>query len=399
LRIDRFTKSYRRVRALDGVSFAIRPGEVLGLIGPNGAGKTTLFECLAGLLPLDAGTLHHGERLVGLADRASLIFYLPDGIAPWPAQPLSWAIDYALGFFGGPRDRRDAVVQELNLTPLLDAPIGAMSKGQRKRALLGVALLTPHPFLLVDEPFDGLDLRQTRDVAGVLRAHAAGRRTLFLSIHQIADAERVCDRFVLLSGGRVCGEGTLDELTGRAAGDPKRCLPSRRSPFRWLLAKEWRELVVSRAWWVMLVAMGPLVGVSFIGAMRTYAEVSGLGGTAAGVGEALSPLVGIWAPTFSACEIAAAFLLPFVAIRLFDQESGALKLALQHPMSPMARVAAKCSCCWPDGSRMVAPLRLRSGESTAASRIRRSWRRLPADTQCRADCRALPPRRRRSEHP
>lgn len=69
---------------------------------------------------------------------------------------------------------------------------------------------------------------------------------------------------------------------------------SPRRPFRWLLEKEWRELLVSRAWWVLLLAMGPLVGVSFIGAMRTYAEVSGLNGTAAGVGEALSPLIGVW---------------------------------------------------------------------------------------------------------
>ena len=89
--------------------------------------------------------------------------------------------------------------------------------------------------------------------------------------------------------------------------------------------------------------MGPLVGVSFISAVRTYAEVSGLGGTAAGVGEALSPLVGVWAPTFSACELAAAFLLPFVAIRLVggDRQSGALTLELQHPMSPLTRVSAK----------------------------------------------------------
>jgi len=114
-----------------------------------------------------------------------------------------------------------------------------------------------------------------------------------------------------------------------------------RPAFVWLLAKEWRELMASRAWWVMLAAMGPLVGVSFISAMRTYAEVSGLGGTAAGVGEALSPLVGIWAPTFSACEIAAAFLLPFVAIRLVDRQSGALKLEVQHRMSPLARITAK----------------------------------------------------------
>ena len=74
--------------------------------------------------------------------------------------------------------------------------------------------------------------------------------------------------------------------------------------------------MASWAWWVMLLLIGPLVGVSFISAVRTYGELSGVGGTAAGVGEAFSPLIGIWAPTFSACELAAAFLLPFVGIRL-----------------------------------------------------------------------------------
>jgi hypothetical protein len=93
----------------------------------------------------------------------------------------------------------------------------------------------------------------------------------------------------------------------------------------------------------MLLLIGPLVGVSFISAVRTYAEASGLGGTSAGVGEAFSPLVGIWAPTFSACELAAAFLLPFVGIRLVagDRQSGALKLELQHPTSAFARIGAK----------------------------------------------------------
>jgi hypothetical protein len=120
-------------------------------------------------------------------------------------------------------------------------------------------------------------------------------------------------------------------------------LRSPKSPFVWLLDKECRELIVSRAWWVLLLGMGPLVGVSFISAVRTYAEVSGLNGTAAGVGEALSPLVGIWAPAFSACELAAVFLLPFVAIRLVagDRQSGALKLELQRGMSPFARITAK----------------------------------------------------------
>jgi ABC-2 type transport system permease protein len=120
-------------------------------------------------------------------------------------------------------------------------------------------------------------------------------------------------------------------------------LRSPRSPFVWLLHKECRELLVSRAWWALLLAMGPLVGVSFISAVRTYAEVSGLNGTAAGVGEALSPLVGVWAPAFSACELAAVFLLPFVAIRLVagDRQSGALKLELQQGLSPFTRISAK----------------------------------------------------------
>ncbi len=93
----------------------------------------------------------------------------------------------------------------------------------------------------------------------------------------------------------------------------------------------------------MLVLIGPLVGVSFISAVRTYAELSGLNGTSAGVGEAFSPLVGVWAPTFSASELAAAFLLPFVAIRQVagDRQSGALKLELQHPMPAFARIGAK----------------------------------------------------------
>jgi hypothetical protein len=113
--------------------------------------------------------------------------------------------------------------------------------------------------------------------------------------------------------------------------------------FGWLLEKEYRELVASRAWWVLLFAMGPLVGVTFISAVRTYGEASGLNGTAAGVGEAFSPLVGIWAPTFSACEVAAVFLLPFVVIRLVsgDRQSGALKIEAQHPIPALARIGAK----------------------------------------------------------
>jgi ABC-2 type transport system ATP-binding protein len=228
IEVDGFSKRFGEIAALSDVSFQIRPGEILGLIGPNGAGKTTLFECLAGVLPVDRGTMRAvgesggGLRLDGAGKpleargRTSLLFYIPDGIAPWPAQSVRWALNYAIGFFGGRAELLDEVIQQLDLQGILHRPIGMLSRGQRKRALLGIGLLTPQPVLLIDEPLEGLDLRQARDVAVALRAHAARNRTLFLSIHQISDAARFCDRFVLLSSGRGCGEGTVDELAALA---------------------------------------------------------------------------------------------------------------------------------------------------------------------------------------
>ncbi len=226
LRVDHLTKSFGRVVALDDVSCGVRSGEVLGLIGPNGAGKTTLFECLAGLLPVDRGVVSFDGHPLTVAERGQHFFYVPDGIAPWPAETVGWALEYTIGFFGGAADARAEIIRQLDLAPLVDLRIGTLSKGQRKRVTLAIALLTPQPLLLIDEPFDGLDLRQSRELARNLRIWADAGRTLFLSIHQIADAALVCDRFALLSAGRVCGEGTLADLTSSQApgADPARAL-------------------------------------------------------------------------------------------------------------------------------------------------------------------------------
>jgi ABC-2 type transport system ATP-binding protein len=212
VRVSELSKDYGACRALENVSIDIRRGEILGLIGPNGAGKTTLFECMAGVLPPSRGWIDAEGRRLSTRDRSELLFYLPDAIAPWPSECVNWALDYAIGFFGGRPDLRDEVVQSFSLPALLREPIGTLSKGQRKRVMLAFGLLMAQPLLLADEPFDGLDLRQSREVAATLRAHAHKGRTLFLSIHQIADAARVCDRLVLLSNGKVCGTGTIEEL-------------------------------------------------------------------------------------------------------------------------------------------------------------------------------------------
>lgn len=215
LKVGPLTKTFGATVALDDVAFEIRPDEVLGVIGPNGAGKTTLFECLAGILPVDRGGVQRSDRL----------FYVPDQIGPWPAETVHWALDFTIGFFNGIKDRRQPVIDALRLQPLLKTRLGALSRGQRKRVLLAVGLLTPQPILLIDEPFEGLDLRQRREVADTLASTLTDGRTLVLSIHQITEAARVCDRFVLLSGGRVRGEGTIAELSSLTKRDPNAAAP------------------------------------------------------------------------------------------------------------------------------------------------------------------------------
>jgi len=221
LEVSDLSKRYGALWALDGACFSVREGEILGLIGPNGSGKTTLFGCFAGITPATRGTVMAGGESIDVARRKELLYFMPEGAQPWPDQSVRWVLRFVAGLHRTSAARRDAIVESLALEPLFDARLGELSKGEHRRAMLAVGLLTPQPLLMLDEPFDGLDLRQTRDAMRVLREHADTGRTLFLSIHQLTDAARICDRLVLLSGGRIAGEGTLDELriaAGLAAG-------------------------------------------------------------------------------------------------------------------------------------------------------------------------------------
>lgn len=216
LTVEGVTKSFKQRRVLDDVSFSVRAGEVLGLVGPNGSGKTTLFECLAGLMPAQAGSVSSNGKVLPPSHRKETLFYLPDAIFPWAEQPVSWLLDFFRRLYQRDKAEVSTLISSLQLDELMKSRAGLLSKGERKRVLLGLALLTTQPLLLLDEPFDGLDLRQTREVMTVLRNFAAKGRTLMLSIHQLIDAGRVCDRLVMLSGGRVVGEGSLSELQAKA---------------------------------------------------------------------------------------------------------------------------------------------------------------------------------------
>ncbi len=212
LRVAALSKRYGDQPVLSDVSFDVHAGEVLGLIGPNGAGKTTLLEALAGLIPVDAGELRWHGAPVPIGRRREMIFYLPDGLRPWADEFAVRVLEFFAAAHGRTQDDLAEAIESVGLTPVLRKRVLALSKGYARRLMLALALLTPQPLLLMDEPFDGFDLRQTRDVMGLIRRVAAAGRTLVLAIHQLGDAERVCDRFVLLAGGTVRGVGTLDEL-------------------------------------------------------------------------------------------------------------------------------------------------------------------------------------------
>jgi ABC-2 type transport system ATP-binding protein len=214
------SKAFGDQQVLADVSFDVVSGEVLGLIGPNGAGKTTLLECIAGLLPADAGEVRWRGAPLSPSQRKQRLFYVPEAISPYPDQRAAEVLRFFREANAQPPKRLDQLVGALRLELALAKPVGALSKGYRRRLLLAFGLLAPLPVLLMDEPFDGFDLRQTREVMSLLRDEALGGRTLLLSIHQLGDAQRICDRLVLLSAGRVVATGTSAELTASAGLPP-----------------------------------------------------------------------------------------------------------------------------------------------------------------------------------
>jgi ABC-2 type transport system ATP-binding protein len=222
LRVDGLAKEIGGTEILRDITFDVYEDEILGLIGPNGAGKTTLMECLAGMRPRSGGTFSIGDEVPAAWEPKGLLFYLPNNVLPYGEL---FTIE-VLKFFGqlyevDPRRWEQIVMRDLSLGPVLAKRVSALSKGNMQRLLIALALMSPQPLLALDEPFDGLDLHQTSAMMGILRGLRAQRRTLLLCIHQLNDAERICDRLLLLSAGRLVGVGTMAELraqTGLASG-------------------------------------------------------------------------------------------------------------------------------------------------------------------------------------
>ena len=219
-------KSYNKgaVRAVDGLSLDVPPGEIFGFLGPNGAGKTTTLKMIVGILRPDAGTIAvagHDNRREPLACKA-VTAYVPD--APEIYERLT-GIEY-LHFIGDvygvpARERSERAMRWLEsfeLTAAAADPIQTYSHGMRQKIVLTAALMVEPRVFVLDEPMTGLDPRSSHLLKEAMRAHCDRGGTLFFSTHVMEVAEKFCDRIAIIHQGRLRACGTLDELR-RQAGE------------------------------------------------------------------------------------------------------------------------------------------------------------------------------------
>lgn len=224
----------RSVRALDGVTLRVRPGEALGIIGLNGAGKTTLLRVLLGYARPSSGQVEiAGEAPRSYVERHG-ISYLPERIAIPPGWTVRGAlVAYAMldGLGAEAGDRIDAALHRLGLTALARRKVGALSKGNLQRLAIAQLLLADRKLLVLDEPTDGLDpvwVARLREIVAEWRA-ADPERSVVLASHNLPEVERLTERVLVLHAGRV-----REEL--RTGGEHGELEP------RFLrLAAEWEE--------------------------------------------------------------------------------------------------------------------------------------------------------------
>ena len=206
-------KTFGPVRALDGLSLTVEPGEVHGFLGPNGAGKSTAIRVLLGLLKVDSGeaTLLGGDPWHQAAELHRRIAYVPGDVTLWPNLTGGEVIDLLGRMRGGLDERRRAeMLERFELDPRKKAR--TYSKGNRQKVSLVAALASRAELYLLDEPTSGLDpLMEAEFQAAVLELKHEGA-TVLLSSHILAEAEALSDRISIIRAGRIVQSGSLDEL-------------------------------------------------------------------------------------------------------------------------------------------------------------------------------------------
>ena len=220
VRVRDLRKSYGSIRAVDGISFEVSGGDILGFLGPNGAGKTTAMKLITGFLEPDGGTVVVAGHDVGKDPLAAQrrIGYLPENAPAYGEM----TVDGFLRFIADARDVVDAeraidrVVEMTALKRVRHQTIETLSKGFKRRVGLAQAMIHDPEVLILDEPTDGLDPNQ-RVLVQELLANISQERCVILSTHILDEAEKVCTRAVIISDGRILVDSTPGELVEQSS--------------------------------------------------------------------------------------------------------------------------------------------------------------------------------------
>ncbi len=215
------SKHYGSITAVDGVSFKVEPGQVLGFLGPNGAGKSTTMKMIAGFLAPTAGQIKvcgHDVESDGLAARR-MIGYLPEGAPSYGEMSVAGFLDFIAdirGLAGAVRKARlDEAIARVSLDGVLGQSIDTLSKGFRRRVGLAQAILHDPKVLILDEPTDGLDPNQKHEVRALINAMARDK-TIIVSTHILEEVHAVCNRAIIIARGRILADDTPDKLEARS---------------------------------------------------------------------------------------------------------------------------------------------------------------------------------------
>jgi ABC-2 type transport system ATP-binding protein len=222
IEVERLSRSFGALRAVDRLTFAVARGEVVGLLGPNGAGKTTTMRLLTTYLEPTGGraTLAGFDVARNPRDVRAHVGYLPEGVPLYDELRVRAFLDFRARLKDVPRGRRraavDGVIASCGLEGAAHRPIGQLSRGYRQRVGLADALVHDPDIVILDEPTGGLDPIQIREIRALIRA-LGERHTVLLSTHILPEVEAVCDRVILIAGGRIALDDRIDRLRAETA--------------------------------------------------------------------------------------------------------------------------------------------------------------------------------------